>query len=335
MASTYYMSAISLIVQYLTNLGLIAAGGQVYTYEAGTTTPVTTYTDATGFIENPNPLTLSSSGRPVSQSGAPIAFWVPSGTAVKLIVTDAIGNQLVYLDNIPAINDPSGPDSLETLLATPPGDTGGSGVTLVANAIQSYDVVSSVQAANAPTPVAGQTVIICTEGQVTVGDGFGGTYFWSPNSSATDDGGVTTIAPANAGATGRFLRILPNAEGSFTPTWTGFTSSPAGTFYWFRIGNIVTLFSNQSITGTSNSTAMTVTNLPAEIQPTMAQNIPFLSCEDNGVGGQLARATIGPGNSLAFDLVTANTSTGVISAAVFTASGTKGISTFCFSYALN
>ena len=37
-------------------------GGKLYTYEAGTTTPLASYTDSTGLIANTNPIVLDSRG---------------------------------------------------------------------------------------------------------------------------------------------------------------------------------------------------------------------------------------------------------------------------------
>ena len=105
--STLFLLPMSLIPQWFTNVGVMAAGGSIYTYIAGTTTQVTTYTDNTGTVANPNPMTLSSSGRPVSASGAPVAFWIPSGTLVKFVAFDAAGNQLDVLDNMGGIGDPA------------------------------------------------------------------------------------------------------------------------------------------------------------------------------------------------------------------------------------
>jgi hypothetical protein len=104
---TLYILPLSYIPQWFTNIGVVATGGQITTYLAGTTTPVTTYTDNTGLVANPNPMTLSAAGRPVSASGAPVAFWVPAGTVVKFIATDAAGNQLDVLDNIAGVDDPT------------------------------------------------------------------------------------------------------------------------------------------------------------------------------------------------------------------------------------
>lgn len=214
---TVYLSAISLIIQYLNNLGLMAAGGQVNTYVGGSVgTPATTYTDSTGLVANPNPMTLNSAGRPASSSGAPVAFWVPGGTVVQLQVFDSSGNLLVFLDNVPAINDlTNASNSLQALLASAASsNTAGTGpvagADLVANAVKSYDVFADVRAANAPTLVTGQTLNIDVQGGAAAGDGLGGFFYWSPASTANDDS-RTVLKPniVSAGSPGRWLRYYP------------------------------------------------------------------------------------------------------------------------------
>jgi hypothetical protein len=49
-------------LQFLDNNGVPLSGGKVYTYSAGTTTPLTTYTDYTGSTANSNPVILDSRG---------------------------------------------------------------------------------------------------------------------------------------------------------------------------------------------------------------------------------------------------------------------------------
>jgi hypothetical protein len=56
-------------------------------------------------------------------------------------------------------------------------------------------------------------------------------------------------------------------EGTFTITATGFTTSVTGTARWVKNGKAITLFI-PTLTGTSNATTMTLTGLPASIQPT-------------------------------------------------------------------
>lgn len=49
-------------LQFFTNAGVPMAGGFLYTYAAGTTTPLVTYTDSSGTIANTNPIILDSRG---------------------------------------------------------------------------------------------------------------------------------------------------------------------------------------------------------------------------------------------------------------------------------
>lgn len=50
-------------IQFLDDDGNPLSGGKLYTYEAGTTTPKATYTDAGGGTSNSNPVILDSAGR--------------------------------------------------------------------------------------------------------------------------------------------------------------------------------------------------------------------------------------------------------------------------------
>lgn len=66
------------------------AGGLVYTYAAGTTTPKATYTDESATVSMPNPIVLDSAGR---------ATWWIIG-AYKYVVKDALGNTIATTDNV-------------------------------------------------------------------------------------------------------------------------------------------------------------------------------------------------------------------------------------------
>lgn len=215
MAATLYLSPVSLIIQYLNNLGLLAAGGQVNTYVAGSVnTPATTYTDSTGIVPNANPMTLSSAARPAAASGAPVAFWTLGGVSLKLVVTDALGNQLVNLDGIQSINDLTvNTNALQALLANP-ASSGGSGTgavagaDLVANAVKSYDVFADVRAANVPALASGQTLNIEIQGGTAVGDSLGGLFYWNGTSALADDGRNVLKTTGYAG-NGRWIRLFP------------------------------------------------------------------------------------------------------------------------------
>lgn len=76
-------------LQFIHN-GEPIAGGFVYAYEAGTTTPKDTYTTQAGDVANANPVTLDSDGS--------ANIWIDG--EYKIVVTDADGNQLFTTDNI-------------------------------------------------------------------------------------------------------------------------------------------------------------------------------------------------------------------------------------------
>lgn len=75
--------------------GVPLAGGKIYTYQAGTTTPLATYTDAGGLTPAANPVILDSAGR--------ATIWL-SGT-YKIVVKDSLNNTLVTTDNITALGN--------------------------------------------------------------------------------------------------------------------------------------------------------------------------------------------------------------------------------------
>jgi hypothetical protein len=255
--ATLYLLPLSLIPQWFTNLGIMAAGGTLQTYLAGTTTPVATYTDNTGLVANPNPMTLSASGRPVSASGAPVGFWVPSGTVVKFIAYDAAGNQLDALDQVAAINDPASSNSLQSLLANPASSNVAgagpvAGVDLVANAVKSYDTFADVRAANSPILASGQTLNIQVQGALTVNDGLGGDFYWVPASTATDNGaGILKPNTVLSGSPGRWIRLgTPPFGASFTipsALLTDLGTSPS---------NVVNVTGTASIGGFGNTASI-------------------------------------------------------------------------------
>jgi len=336
MASTFYLSPITLIIQFFNNVGVVLNGGFVYVYQAGTTTPVTTYTDSTGTTANSNPIALSSTGRLVSAgTGAPVAVWLAAGVAHKMVVTDASGNQMVTIDNLTSVNDVS---TLLTQLATPTSSAQTGGVDLVANAVKSYLNFAAMRAAAAPTLVSGQTAIAIAAGQTTSSDNRGGSFYWNASSIATDDN-YNNIQPSAITGTnpGRWVRIsepyLPNFDqsnpvdqggvtsGAFTASLTGFASpgAVACTYYLLGLsgGGALVFLNIGAYTATSTGTTMTLTGLPSNITPGGNQT---LTCVVGNNGA----------NAIGAVTVTANSTTlqfGASAGAVggFTSSGSKGL----------
>ncbi len=82
------------IQQFFDNAGNPAAGASLYTYEAGTSTPLTVYTDSDGTIPYSNPIVLDSAGRP----SGPI--YPPATPACKYVLKDSGGATLWTADDI-------------------------------------------------------------------------------------------------------------------------------------------------------------------------------------------------------------------------------------------
>lgn len=86
--------------QLFSNQGIVLSGGKIYTYQAGTTTPLGTWTDSTQTVSNANPIILDSTGRLTTE------IWLQESSTYKFILTDADDNPLgIAWDNIAGLND--------------------------------------------------------------------------------------------------------------------------------------------------------------------------------------------------------------------------------------
>jgi len=98
----------------LDNNGLPLSGGLVYWYLAGSSTPVTVYTESTGSTVNTNPVVLNTRGEPANP------IWLPTGVAYKAVLKDSVGNLIRTIDNISGVNDTSTPVISEWVLYAGP-----------------------------------------------------------------------------------------------------------------------------------------------------------------------------------------------------------------------
>lgn len=91
--------ALSALPQFFDQAGNPLAGGKVYTYAAGTSTPLATYTDRGGTTPNANPVILDASGR--------ADIWLSTNVAYKIILQDNLGVVMDSVDQYYAGADPS------------------------------------------------------------------------------------------------------------------------------------------------------------------------------------------------------------------------------------
>ena len=81
--------------QFFTNTGAVLTGGKLFSYAAGTTTPLATYTTSTGNVARTNPIVLDAAGR-VPDSGE---IWITL-SSYKFVLKDSTDVLIATWDNI-------------------------------------------------------------------------------------------------------------------------------------------------------------------------------------------------------------------------------------------
>ena len=126
------MPAVSLSIfggvgaQFFDNNGVPLSGGKIYTYEAGTTTPLASYTSSSGNTAHTNPIILNSAGRVPNGGEIWIAlrlykFVLETSTGVLIATYDNVG---VSFNAVPVIANFTGNGSTVafTLASSPAGE---------------------------------------------------------------------------------------------------------------------------------------------------------------------------------------------------------------------
>jgi len=80
--------------QFFDNNGIPLSGGLIYTYQAGSSTPLATYTDVNGTTANANPIVLDSSGRLANE------VWLTYGYNYKFVLKTSAAVTLGTYDNL-------------------------------------------------------------------------------------------------------------------------------------------------------------------------------------------------------------------------------------------
>jgi len=160
--------------QFFDNNGNPLAGGLIYTYAAGTTTPIATYTSSSGGTANANPIVLDSAGR------TPAQIWLTAGSSYKFVLETALGVTIKTDDNIFASFDLSkevgvavglGGSSVATNIAV--GDTAlDSNTTGSNNTAGGYNALTSNTDGIQNTAYGSQALDACTSGDYNTADGY-------------------------------------------------------------------------------------------------------------------------------------------------------------------
>ena len=106
-------------MQFTTTAGAPLIGGKLYTYAAGTTTPLASYTDSTGATANTNPVILNTRGE--------AAIWLDPAS-YKFVLNDENDSLIWTADNLGGLNI----SPAFTGVPTAPTATGGTNTTQIA-----------------------------------------------------------------------------------------------------------------------------------------------------------------------------------------------------------
>jgi hypothetical protein len=135
--------------QFLDSNGSPLAGGFVYHYVPGTTTPSPTYVDPGLTVLNTNPIILDAAGRAI--------IWAPDGTLFRQVVTDQFGN-FVWDQQTGYILSDIQADSLEV-----------TGNVTAGGTVQGADLVSTGPASVAGTLTANNATLTTSLGVGSIG----------------------------------------------------------------------------------------------------------------------------------------------------------------------
>lgn len=143
--------------QFFTTTGTPLSGGKLYTYTAGTTTPLATYTTSTGATPCANPIILDSSGRTTTE------VWLTTGSSYKFVLKTSADVTIDTYDNLIGVNDNSVAGVPWSSITSTPTTLAGYGIA---------DSITAAAAAATYAPIASPTFT----GDPKVPDSSGTTY---------------------------------------------------------------------------------------------------------------------------------------------------------------
>jgi hypothetical protein len=221
--ATVLLSPVGNGQQFFDNNGVPLSGGLIYTYQAGSSTLLTTYTTVNGTIPNSNPIILDSAGR------SPNEIWMQTGYSYKFILQTSTNITLQTLDNLYPIlqNASATATTIPTgLIAIWSGSTGSipSGWTLCNGTNGTPDLRNSFIIGAGSTYAVGQTggsadAIVVSHTHTITDPGH--------VHNTTSSGSGTLINAAASGTTGASTSTTASATTGITNQTTGVSGTNA------------------------------------------------------------------------------------------------------------
>lgn len=212
--------------QFFSANGAPLAGGQIFSYAAGTTTPQATYTDSTGATANPNPTVLDAGGF--------ASIWLSSSN-YKIVAEDVNSVVQWTVDNVSAVSQTElqGTNSFSSLAVSGNTTIGGnlavSGTITAASETLSGSLAVGGSLSAASAAITG--AFSAGSSSITGNESIGGTL------NVT---GATTLSSLNIGA-----QTLTQFIQALLPTLTAISGalivsdvSPSGNWIMFTFGSV-------------------------------------------------------------------------------------------------
>lgn len=262
--------------QFLANDGTPLVGGKLYTYVAGTTTPLATYTSYSGLTANTNPIILDSRGE--------ANVWLDVGP-YKLALYDADNALIWTVDNIYSANSGvfSGPVSGTT--ATFSGALSAASGTFSGN----MSAGGNVSGVNGTFTGAVSGTTGTFSGAIS-----GTTGTFTGNIQSTSQNGSCLAGFRNRVINGNFYADQRNSGASQAITAGAALAYTVDRFYAYCTGANVT---GQRVAGTApNAYLYRFTGAASTTKIGFAQRIENLNCQD--LAGNTATLSVDLSNSL-------------------------------------
>ena len=176
-------------LQFFANDGSPLVGGKLYTYAAGTTTPLATYTSITGLTANTNPIILDSRGE--------ASVWF-SAAKYKFVLKTAADVEIWTQDNLWAAANVDGSNATGTW---PISISGNAATATIANSVVDGGAVNRIIAGTnitiSPTSGVGTVTVNSTSSATVTSVNGAGLYgFTLPGGPITTSGTLTVTPPA-------------------------------------------------------------------------------------------------------------------------------------------
>lgn len=232
--------------------GAPLVGGKLAWYQAGTTTPATVYTDATGATSHANPIVLNARGEPASP------IYLDDAISYKAVLSDADDVTVRTIDGIEGISSPSGDAQSEWVtFAGAPTYVDADEFSVAGDQTAAFHVGRRVRLAYSGGylygTIAASTFASATTIRVTLDSG-------------SLDGTLTTVAYSVLSFENHALPLnLPVLSGTYTPSGyagTNVTSVVPGVCNYSRVGNVVTVSGIVTVDTTAIAASVFQLSLP-------------------------------------------------------------------------